>query len=422
MRVLWFSNMDLLATRQFYNFENKGTGNWISSLEEQVKKINKIELAVAFHRSKNKKLSIQEYDNVNYYVLPSKGTSKIGKLFNNWYGKVDNTYEVDYYFKIIELFKPDVIHIFGFENSFVKILPQYKHITIIHIQGIQNVISHFLHGNFSAVELSKNSSFLNRIKGCSYQRISSRFIERATIESNAFKHCKYVFGRTEWDRRVLTAVAPQAKYFYCQEIMRDEFYHTTWYKARGEDIILYSTLNDQPYKGPDQIFHVASILQRFQPLLRYSWRIAGLDENSMCVKAMRNRGFKKTPSLHFLGRLSAREIVEEMQQSDMFVYPSLIENGCNAVQEAMLLGMPIVCTSAGGMATTITNNETGLLVQPGDPYAMAGAIIDLINNFELATKLGVKAREEASVRHDRRNIVSIVLKTYEGIAWNSNLK
>jgi glycosyltransferase involved in cell wall biosynthesis len=418
MKILWFSNTASLYSDKKENKVSKGTGNWISSLEKQIRDSPNLELGIAFHKNKNKNLLIVKNGNVKYFVLPSKYTNKFGKLYNNWFGKVDNVYEVDYYFKVIELFKPDVIHIFGFENSFVKILPKYKHLTIIHIQGIYNVYLHFFNGNFNSKELEKHASLLNKIKGSSYIDTSKKFKERAVIESGAFMLCRYLFGRTDWDRAVAKAVAPQAKYFHCQEIMRDEFYHENWQKPRREELVFFTTLDDRPYKGPDQIFHIDSILQKYRPSLKYRWRIAGLDEKSMCIIAMRKRGFKKSLRLLFLGRLSANEIIEEMQQSDIFVYPSFIENGCNAVQEAMLVGMPIVCTSAGGMATTITNNETGLLVQPGDPYAMAGIIIELIEDYELAKNLGNNARLVAHKRHDKEKIVNTVISTYRTIINN----
>lgn len=87
----------------------------------------------------------------------------------------------------------------------------------------------------------------------------------AIAEANAFKSCKYVFGRTEWDKRVSKTMAPQAKYYHCQEIMREEFYENVWDKKRSADIILYSTLNDIPYKGVDQIFYIDEIFQKYHP-------------------------------------------------------------------------------------------------------------------------------------------------------------
>ena len=94
-----------------------------------------------------------------------------------------------------------------------------------------------------------------------------------------------------------------------------------------------------------------------------------------------------------------------MLDADIFVYPSRIENGCNAVQEAMLLGMPIVCTNSGGMSSTISNKENGVLVQVEDPFHMAGAIIiELIENIDLAIEYGKNAKITAIKRHDKKTI------------------
>lgn len=417
MKVLWFSNTQSLASNEV----SKGTGNWISSLEKQMKSLPNIELAIAFHVKNSKELKVKKSNSVTYFFLPFRYSSMLRKLWNNWMGDIHDIYNFEVYDRVVEQFKPDVIHIFGFENLFVKILPRYSDITVVHIQGIVNVCNHFIYGGFRRIDIFRATSIGNLVKGNFYAKAVSRLKRMSFIEAKAFQQVKYVFGRTEWDKRVSLAMAPQAEYFHCHEIMRDEFYKNTWNKTRSDELIFYTTLNDYPYKGPDQIFYINEVLRRFHPDLKYKWRIAGIDETSICIKAMRKKKFKNTPNLEFLGKLSAAQIVEEMKASDLFIYTSLIENGCNAVQEAMLLGMPIVCTSAGGMTSTVVNMKTGLTVQPGDPYAMAGAIIDLINNPRLASELGKRAREKALTRHNGKAIASTVLGTYFQII-NSNKK
>lgn len=422
MKILWFSNTPSRASKVLWNEISKSTGNWISSLEQEIHTIPDIELGIAFHKddSNINQVQVIKNDSVCYYMVPKKQFSKIGRIYRNWFEINDEKYLLDHYLKVIDLFKPDVIHIFGFENSFISILKEHSNITIIHIQGIISVLNYFVYGGFSKFELLRATSILDLLKGNFYAKTKVRRFKKMSIdEANAFKSCKYLFGRTEWDKRVSKTMAPQAKYFHCHEIMREEFYENSWDKKRSDEIILYTTLNDIPYKGPDQIFYIDDILQKYHPSLKYRWRIAGLDETSFCIRAMRNKGFKKTKRLEFIGKLSAFEIIEEMKKSDLFIYTSWIENGCNAVQEAMLLGIPIVCTAAGGLSSTIRNRQTGLLVQPGDPYAMAGAILDLINDYEFAIKLGQNARSKAFARHNKRLIVETVILTYKEILGNT---
>jgi glycosyltransferase involved in cell wall biosynthesis len=422
MKVLWFSNTPSGASDILGNKISKNTGNWISSLELEIRTVSDIELGVAFHIPANdaSEIKIIKNNSVTYFVLPKKKRSRIFRMYRNWVGEADDDNLLQQYLSVINTFKPDVIHIFGFENSFIKILPEHSNNTIIHIQGILNVIIHFINGGFSKFELIKATSIWNIMQGSFYARtIVAQVKKMAIAESSSFKSCKYLFGRTEWDKRVSQTMAPNAKYFHCNEIMRKEFYENIWDKKRCDEIILYSTLNDIPYKGVDQIFYVDEILQKFHPQLKYRWRVAGLDETSLCIRVMRNRGYKQTRRLEFIGRLSANEIIAEMKKSDIFVYTSMIENGCNAVQEAMLIGMPIVSTSAGGLSSTIHNQQTGLLFQPNDPYSMTGAILYLIDDYEFAVKLGQNAKTEAREKLNRERIAETVLLAYKEIISNN---
>ena len=124
---------------------------------------------------------------------------------------------------------------------------------------------------------------------------------------------------------------------------------------------------------------------------------------------------KKNPkNLHLLGRLSA-EIVKELLNANVFIYPSAIENGCNAVQEAMLAGIPIIATYAGGLSTTIDNNITGILVNEGDPYVLAGAIVEILENYNEAISMGAIARKIASERHKPQKVVNEILNIYKSV-------
>jgi glycosyltransferase involved in cell wall biosynthesis len=62
----------------------------------------------------------------------------------------------------------------------------------------------------------------------------------------------------------------------------------------------------------------------------------------------------------------------------------------------------------------------GILVQDGDPWVMAGAILEIGRNAEFAKLLGRKARARALERHDKDRIISDLLNTYkEVLACNS---
>ena len=81
----------------------------------------------------------------------------------------------------------------------------------------------------------------------------------------------------------------------------------------------------------------------------------------------------------------------------------------------MMLGMPCIATYAGGTGSLLKDGEEGILIQDGDPWVMAGAIIELISDPEKAVNMGQKARERALLRHDKNKVVNDLLNIYSKV-------
>jgi glycosyltransferase involved in cell wall biosynthesis len=65
--------------------------------------------------------------------------------------------------------------------------------------------------------------------------------------------------------------------------------------------------------------------------------------------------------------------------------------------EAMSAGLPVVATAAGGVPEAVTDGVTGLLVPPGDPRALADALVTLARDGALRLRMGTAARERSTV-------------------------
>ncbi len=78
--------------------------------------------------------------------------------------------------------------------------------------------------------------------------------------------------------------------------------------------------------------------------------------------------------------------------ADVFVQPSHQEGLPNAVLEAMASGLAVVATRVGGHGDVIEHARTGLLVPPGDPDALAGALQALLDDDGLRARMGLAAR------------------------------
>lgn len=93
-----------------------------------------------------------------------------------------------------------------------------------------------------------------------------------------------------------------------------------------------------------------------------------------------------------LGRLARRQVAEEMAQATVVVVPSRAESFGITVLEAWRAGAPVVATTRGGPPEFVTDGETGLLVDPTDTGALAGALERALGDAELRHRLGSAGR------------------------------
>ncbi len=105
------------------------------------------------------------------------------------------------------------------------------------------------------------------------------------------------------------------------------------------------------------------------------------------------------------------------QELDVLVFPSEWDEPFAAVPvEAMSTGMAVVATTAGGTPEAIVDGQTGLLVPPRDPEAMATAVRRLADDDALRGRLGGAAARAARERFDFAGYVDRLEGAYERCA------
>ncbi len=90
------------------------------------------------------------------------------------------------------------------------------------------------------------------------------------------------------------------------------------------------------------------------------------------------------------------DIYPRLAGCDLFVLASLFEGMPNVVMEAMAMGKPVIATDVNGARELVDNGETGLVIPPRDPRAIARAIGGLIDNPETMTSFGEKGRDRVA--------------------------
>jgi glycosyltransferase involved in cell wall biosynthesis len=95
----------------------------------------------------------------------------------------------------------------------------------------------------------------------------------------------------------------------------------------------------------------------------------------------------------FTGRLSTEDLVKQYNKASVVVVPSVYEGFGLPAAEASACAAPVIATSGGALPEVVADGESGLVVPPMDPEALAEAIRTLLSNPDLRERMGNKGRE-----------------------------
>lgn len=103
---------------------------------------------------------------------------------------------------------------------------------------------------------------------------------------------------------------------------------------------------------------------------------------------------------------------------DVAVVPSLYEPFGLVALEAMACGVPVVASAVGGLQEIVVDNESGILVPPGDSVALAHALVALLNDEPRRLRLARGARRRAecfSLKRRSRDLLRLLAERAEGM-------
>ncbi len=130
---------------------------------------------------------------------------------------------------------------------------------------------------------------------------------------------------------------------------------------------------------------------------RFSAVLAGNGPDRASVRArIRERGLQA--SVHLPGYVSEPQRL--LEESDLMVLPSHTEGLPNAALEALAMQVPVLATSVGGTPEVIVDGETGYLVPPRSPEALAARIEQFLNEPSAWKRTAIRGREVVRSRFD----------------------
>lgn len=164
-------------------------------------------------------------------------------------------------------------------------------------------------------------------------------------------------------------------------------------------------------KGVEVLLRALSLLRtQGDPQRSPRLRIAGEGEHRAAIERAAVR-FGVRDQVDFLGRRGPAEVRWLLEHSAALVVPSIYEGMPLVILEAMLAGLPVIASRVSGIPEVVLDPETGWLVTPEDPPALAAVLAQLLADPAAARRRGENGRR----RLEERYRPEVVAATWESI-------
>jgi glycosyltransferase involved in cell wall biosynthesis len=152
---------------------------------------------------------------------------------------------------------------------------------------------------------------------------------------------------------------------------------------REKNRVIVTNSADTPLKG---LFFLFQAVAELEKMIDINITVVGEPKkDGDIVKLIQKLGIGHR--INFTGRIDHREFVQQYARAAVAVVPSVYEGFGLPAGEAMACGVPVISTTGGALPEVV--GEAGVLVQPANSAALAGAIRELLNNPLRAKELGM---------------------------------
>ena len=241
MKILWVTNVALPEASLLMNERPSPFGGWFISVSKILAEQNDIKLSLAFPKKELSEVRVLQGEKIYYCAFPPISEKDIRSNKKN-----------TYLHEILDIIKPDIVHIFGTEYAHTLAMVNFyqkKNInTIISIQGLVSICARHYIACLPA-NIQNRFTIRDFIKQDNLKQQQNKFKKRGVFEIEALQKVKHIIGRTTWDRACAFQINPNAQYHFCNETLRDEFYKHTWDINRCEKHSIFISQGYYPIKG-----------------------------------------------------------------------------------------------------------------------------------------------------------------------------
>ncbi|MBP5280349.1 MAG: glycosyltransferase, partial [Erysipelotrichaceae bacterium] len=395
--------------------DNDGLVTRTASILSRYKK-EEVQVAIAYGNGSGK----DRFSKNNIIYYPLNADLSIQSIFSQWEEARNEILGV------IEDYQPDIIQCFGTEWPYGLIAQDTRIPLVIHVMGFYGIYAQQLDSiyHFSAEGKRKDDLTVvgsDRLFSGRYEKDSSELTDqrlevlKSSFERKVMEVNRFFFGRTNWDKRIVRYYSPQASYFHIEESIHQCIYEAagTWKPKRENKLRIVTISSGDDRKGNEIILRTALLLKELIGL-DFEWRVAGHPEYFARYEEISGINHYDV-NIVLLGMIDSQRVISELQEADLFIHPSLIDNSANSICEAQLIGTPVIASDVGGTADIIKDRFSGMLYPYNEAHSLAFLIAEVANDEDYLLNISKNEVEIAIKRHDPEKIADSIVEAYHKI-------
>ena len=398
LKILWichFSNPEVQSKLPIWK-RGKMFASWIPNIIKGFEGNNEIELYIISPHNYLKKQTKYIHNNVHYHFLPYG----IPILNRSWPGFFPFDAFTNYFCfrekvkKLVAEIKPDLINLFGAENSYYSSsILDFKdnYPVLITIQGL--------------ISQMKDSVVMTKVTK-----------KRIEIEEKILQAFEYFSGDQD-SSKYIYSYNPNHKYFTFFYIVNEDLIFETTEQEEKYDCIFYGNITKN--KGIEDFIKIIAKLKIKRPTIMAG--VVGIGNILEFQKLAMNFGCEL--NIKFFGFLKTqKELFKIVKSSKVLLVPTYFDRHPSTIREAMFLKVPVVAYATGGIPYINEFDENIYIVERGDTQSMYEKVLYLLQNEDKRIALAEKAYRYAQNEFSLVANIERLITAYKQIICNTDHK
>lgn len=415
MNVLWVTNIPFDYHRNMLGMNitmGNTSGSWLYAAYQASKGCNELHLHIATIAQVDS-ITSEEHEGACFHILPAgvrmHYDASSEKYLNDWK-------------ELKEKVNPDLIVIWGSEtkHAYVAMKAMTGVPTVIFVQGIMKTI--VAHSKDAIPQRYLFRTFRDFYDYFFWKSQDNAFKKQIALEKEMYENALGVIIENDWAYDTIRAINPKIGIiFHIQLPINSIYYEKSWNLDNIERHSIFTNASGLSIKGHHILYKALAVVKMSYPDFKCYVPGTNLYSNNSffskkgytqyLIDLIKEGGLEN--NIIFTGVLNPEKMSDHLCRCNVYVMPSLVENHSSSLIEALISGAPCVSSMAGGAPTMIKQKENGILYNSMDSDSLAGNIMRVFEDDELACQLSKGALHLRALR--KRNFGDEMLQLYSSV-------